>query len=78
MPFLIYMIIMLVVAVAVYASMPKPPSTQPQSLTDGGVPLASDGRDMCVVFGEVWIDDNNVCNYGALYTVAIKSSGGGK
>jgi hypothetical protein len=78
MPFLAYLLITLVVAIAVYASMPKPPSNAPQELTDSGVPLASDGRDMCVVFGEVWIDDNNVCNYGALYTVAIKSSGGGK
>lgn len=72
----IYLIVLLVVAIAVYASLPKPPSQAPQSLSDSGVPLAEDGRDMCVLFGENWIDDNNVLNYGALYTQPIKASGG--
>ena len=72
----VYLIVMLVVAIAVYASMPKPKGVGPQALTDSGVPTAEDGRDMCVVFGEVWIDDNNVINYGALSTAPIKTSGG--
>jgi len=74
--YLIFMIIMLVVSVAMYASMPRPKGLSPQSLTDSGVPTAEDGRDMCIVFGEGWIDDNNVINYGGLYTTAIKASGG--
>lgn len=72
----IYLIVMLIIAIAVYASMPKPPTAAPAALSDSGVPLASDGRDMCVIFGECWIDDNNVLNYGALYTHPIKASGG--
>ncbi len=72
----IYLIIMLVVAIAAYVSMPKPPVQAPSAITDSGVPLASDGRPMCVIFGENWIDDNNVMNYGALYTIPIKSDGG--
>lgn len=72
----VYLIVMLVVAIAVYASMPKPKSVGSHSLADSDVPLAEDGRDMCVVFGEVWIDDNNVINYGALSTSPIKSSSG--
>lgn len=72
----IYFIVILIVAIAAVASMPHPPSSAPQSLTDSGVPLASDGRAMCVIFGECWIDDNNVLNYGAVYSQPIKASGG--
>lgn len=72
----IYLIVMLVVAIAVYASMPKPKSIGPQALSDSDVPTAQDGRDMSVVFGDCWIDDNNCINYGNLRTTPIKSSSG--
>lgn len=72
----IYLIVMLIVVIATIAMMPHPPSAAPQSLSDGGVPLASDGRAMCVIFGECWIDDNNVSNYGAVYSTPIKAEGG--
>ena len=72
----IYLIVMLIVMIAAVASMPHPPSSAPQSLSDSGVPLASDGRDMCVIFGECWIDDNNVLNYGAITNRPIKATSG--
>ncbi|MGC1547218.1 MAG: hypothetical protein WA777_01710 [Rhodanobacter sp.] len=76
--FVVFLIIMLVISIAMYASMPRPKGLSPQNLTQSGVPTAEDGRDMCVVFGEAWIDDNNAINYGGIYTSPIKSSGGGK
>ena len=75
---MIWIIVMLVVALAVAMSMPTPKPVGPAAMTDGDVPLAEDGRDMCVVFGEGVIDDNNVLNYGAIHTMPIKSDGGGK
>ena len=73
---LVYLIIMLIITIAMYASMPRPKGIQPQTLTESGMPTAQDGRDLCVVFGEGWIDDNNTINYGGLYTTAIKASSG--
>lgn len=72
------MIILMIIALAMAMSMPGPQSVGPAALTDGDVPLAEDGRDMCVVFGECVISDNNVLNYGAITTTPIKSDGGGK
>ena len=74
--FVVFLIIMLVVTAAMYASMPRPKGVTPQNLTESDVPTAQDGRDLCVLFGEGWVDDNNVINFGALSTSPIPSNGG--
>lgn len=72
----IILIIALLAAVYVYATMPSPPSKKPPALTDFQVPTAEDGREIMWVFGEVWIHDNNVLWYGALYTTPVQESSG--
>lgn len=72
-----YYIIMLVVSLAVSLAMrPKPQNAKPPALADFSVPTAEEGRDIQVIFGEVWIDDPNVLWYGNLRTTPIKAEGG--
>ena len=71
-----YLIVMVVVLIITVASMPKPKSQKPPALGDFQVPTAQDGRDVCMIFGTVWIDDPNIINYGQLTTLPIHASGG--
>jgi hypothetical protein len=70
-------VFVLILSIAISIAMrPKPQSTKPPSLADFSVPTAEEGREVMVVFGEVWVDDPNVLAYGDLRTTPIKASGG--
>lgn len=72
-----FYIIMLIISIAVsYAMRPKPQNAKPPALTDFSVPTCEEGRDIQVIFGEVWIDDPNVLWYGDLRTSPIKAESG--
>jgi hypothetical protein len=71
-----YVIIILLTLVVSFAYRPKAPSQKPPALADFQVPTADEGREVMVIFGEVWIDDPNVLAYGDLRTTPIKASGG--
>lgn len=72
----VILIIALLAAIYVYATLPSAPKKKPPSLTDLGVPTAEDGREIMMVFGEVWIKDNNVLWFGDLSTSPIQTSTG--
>lgn len=70
-------VIVLILAIAISIAMrPKPQSQKPPSLADFSVPTAEEGREVLVIFGEVWIDDPNVLAFGDLRTTPIKAKGG--
>jgi hypothetical protein len=71
------------VAVAVLGSFlrssPKSEAAaKPAAMEDIGVPTATEGRPVPVLFGTRLIENPNVVWWGDLRTVAIKSKGGGK
>jgi hypothetical protein len=69
--------IALIVSVALSVAMrPRPQAQKPPALADFAVPTAEEGREIVVIFGEVWIEDPNVLAYGDLRTTPIKASGG--
>lgn len=69
-------IVAIIVAIAVVASMPGAPSKAPPSLTDLQVPTSEDGREMLVAFGEIVIKDPNVLWDGDLSTTPIVATSG--
>lgn len=71
-------IAMLVLSLAVsYAMRPKTEHAKPLALEDFQVPVAEEGRDVCVIFGTVWIADPSVIDYGNLRSEPpIKAPGG--
>lgn len=72
-----FYIIMLLISLAVSIAMrPKPQNAKPPVLGDFTVPTAEEGRDIQVIFGEVWIEDPNVLWYGDLRMFPIKADGG--
>lgn len=70
--------IMIVSALISYALTPKPKPPKPASITDFDVPTAEEGREIPVVFGELWIPDANVLWYGDLRSEPIRKKGGKK
>ncbi len=69
--------IVLILAIALSVAMrPKPQSQKPPSLAEFSVPTAEEGREVLVIFGEVWVDDPNVLAYGDLRTTPIKAKSG--
>jgi hypothetical protein len=67
----------LVLSIAISVAMrPKPQSQKPPSLAELSVPTAEEGREVLVIFGEVWVDDPNVLAYGDLRTTPIKTRTG--
>lgn len=70
------LIIAILAAIYVYASMPGTPSKKPPSLADLQTPTVEDGREILMVFGEVVIDDNNELWHGDLQTTPIKTKSG--
>lgn len=67
--------IMIVSALISYALAPKPPKPKPAALEDFSVPTAEEGREIPVVFGEVWLQSPNVLWYGDLRSEPIKKGG---
>ena len=76
--FVIQIAIMIVSAVISAALAPKPKPPKPASITDFDVPTAEEGREIPVVFGEVWISGPNVLWYGDLTSSPIKKKSGKK
>jgi hypothetical protein len=72
----VYLIVMLISLAVSLANKPKSQKPKPPALADFDVPTAEEGRDIQVIFGEVWIEDPNVLWYGDLRTKPIKSEGG--
>lgn len=75
---LIQIAIMIVSAVLSYALTPKPKPPKPASLDDFDLPTAEEGREIPVVFGEVWVKGPNVIWYGDLSSRAIRTKSGKK
>ncbi|QBQ71189.1 tail assembly structural protein [Shewanella phage S0112] len=73
MPYIIYAIVVIVLA---FALRPKPPSPTPPSLNDLDVPTAEQGKPIPVVFGTYVVQSPNIVWYGDLGYNAIKSGGG--
>src|SRR5690606_10265503 len=70
--------IMILSALISYALTPKPKPPKPASITDFDIPTAEEGREIPVVFGEVWITGPNVLWYGDLKAEAIRKKAGKK
>ena len=64
--------------VIAYAMAPKAPQQPPPSIDDIQTPTAEEGKEIAVVFGEVYCRDPNVVWYGDLATQPIKKKGGKK
>jgi hypothetical protein len=73
MPYIIYAIVVIVLAIALQ---PKPPGSKPATLSDVDAPTASQGRPIPKVFGTLVVQSPNIVWYGDLGYVAIKSDGG--
>ena len=71
--FVIQIAIMIVSAIISAALAPKPKPPKPASITDFDLPTAQEGREIPVVFGEVWITGPNVLWYGDLRSAPIKA-----
>lgn len=67
-----WIIIIVVIALAVVLSMPKPPTTEAQT---ANAPEVLDGRKIRKVYGTVWIDDPTVLAWKRMGTVPIRSGG---
>ncbi|MBV1952722.1 MAG: hypothetical protein KUG64_11080 [Cycloclasticus sp.] len=73
MEYLIYLIIVIVVAVALQ---PKVPGQKPASLNEIDVPTAEKGKPIPKVFGTWVVQSPNIVWYGALGYNKITASGG--
>jgi hypothetical protein len=72
------LVVLIVAAIVVAATAPKPPDVKPPSLEDIDAPTAEEGKAIAVVFGTVWAKSPNVIWYGDMKTTAIVSEGGKK
>lgn len=73
MPFIIFLLIVIIVAVALQ---PKPPGVKPATLSEVDAPTAEQGKPVPKVFGTVVIQSPNIVWYGDLSYTEIKSKGG--
>lgn len=73
MEFLIYMIIVIIIAVAL---MPKPPGVKPATLSEIDAPTAEQGKPIPKVFGTYVVQSPNIVWYGDLSYTKIESEGG--
>lgn len=73
MEYIIYAIIVIVLAVALQ---PKPPGVEPPSLSEIDVPTAKQGRPVPKVFGRRIVKSPNIVWYGDLGYNKVKKSGG--
>lgn len=76
MPYIIYWIIVIIIAIFAYVSMPRPKAAKPPALGDFEVPTAQDGREVIDCGGTCWIDDPNVIFFGNLATYPVKTKSG--
>jgi hypothetical protein len=74
------LIVAFVLLVVSYLLMPKQKRSDPtvQTITDEDFPLAEEGTEIPVVFGEVVLAAPNVVWWGDVKTREIRSSGGKK
>lgn len=73
MSYLIYALVVIIVAVALQ---PKPPGQKPASLSEIDVPTAEQGRPIPKVFGTFTVQSPNIVWYGDLGYNKVKKSGG--
>lgn len=73
MHYLIYILIVIIIAIALQ---PKPPGIEPPSLSDIDVPTAEEGRPIPVVFGTYVVQSPNIVSYDSLGYNKVKTSGG--
>jgi len=73
MSYLIYALIVVIVAVALQ---PKPPGVKPASLSEIDVPTAQQGRPIPKVFGTYVVQSPNIVWYGDLGYNKVTKSGG--
>ena len=73
-----WIVVALVIAVAVYAGMPKIQPPKAAALEDFQLPTAEEGRGISVLFGTRDIKGPNVVWYGDLKVQAVKKKGGKK
>ncbi len=73
MPYIVYAIIVIILAVALQ---PKPPTPKPATLSDVDAPTAEQGRAIPKVFGTWVVQSPNIVWYGDLSYTSIKSDGG--
>lgn len=64
--------VQLVAALVIYAAQPRPKRPEPQK---ANVPVAEDGREIVVIFGDRWVGDANMLAWKEIGTVPIKSDG---
>jgi len=74
----VYLALLVASVLISQALAPKPPQPKPAALSDFDVPTAEEGRQIPVVFGEVWIKGSNVLWYGDLRSTPIRKKGGKK
>ena len=73
MEYLVYAIIVVVLAVALS---PKTPGQKPASLSEIDVPTAEEGKPIAKVFGRRVVQSPNIVWYGDLGYNKVKASGG--
>lgn len=73
MAYLIYAVIVVIIAVAL---VPKPPGQTPPSLSEIDVPTAQQGKPVPKVFGQRIVQSPNIVWYGDLGYNKIESKGG--
>jgi len=71
-------IVTILAALLSYALRPRPPTPQPVTLNNVGVPTIAQGTPVPVIFGDCWVSQWAVLWYGDLSTTPIKASGGKK
>ncbi|MGR9107769.1 MAG: hypothetical protein ACU843_12630 [Gammaproteobacteria bacterium] len=75
----VFVVALIISAAAAFLFRPKgPPPPNPATLEDIDVPVAEEGKTIGVVFGTVDLEDQNVVEYGNLYTDPIRLKAGGK
>ncbi|MBL4908944.1 MAG: hypothetical protein JKX78_02805 [Alteromonadaceae bacterium] len=73
MEYLIYIIIVIIIAVALQ---PKPPGAKPATLSEVDAPTAQQGKPIPKVFGTWVVQSPNIVWYGDLSYTKIFSEGG--
>lgn len=73
MEYLIYIIIVIIIAVALQ---PKPPGAKPATLSEVDAPTAQQGKPIPKVFGTWVVQSPNIVWYGDLSYTKIESKGG--
>lgn len=78
MPILAYLAVIAISYAVQMALRPTPEKPKPGSLEDSDIPIAEEGADIQVLFGQGWFESANIIDYGNLRTSEITSDGGKK